>query len=145
MSSISSRSPAPGVLAARAKDIYIQGAGVDKFQHKPENGFLMTHPYNAVPTNHHTVAEIDPAPARSSMSRDLVLQRGRSLTVTVLGPDGKPLTGNQVAGLKDMGYWETPPPSASTYTILSLKPGKARTLTVLNREQRLTGELVLRG
>ncbi len=137
--------PGPGVIAARAKDVYIQGAGVDTFKHKPENGFLNTHPYNAVPTNHHTVAEIDPATGTVSMNRDLVLQRGRSLSVTVLGPDGKPLTGNQVAGLRDMGYWETPSPEASSYTILSLKPGKARVLTFLNSKRGLTGQLVLRG
>ncbi len=81
------------------------------------------------------------------MNRDLLLQRGRSLTVTVLGADGKPLTGNQVAGLGDteVGRWETPSPEASTYTIHSLDPGKGRTLRFLNRKQRLTGELVLRG
>ncbi len=78
-------------------------------------------------------------------ARDLLLHRGRSLTVSVLGPDGKPLTGNQVAGLKDMGYWETPRPEDSTYTIISLRPGKGRTLTFLNRARGLTGELVLDG
>ena len=51
----------------------------------------------------------------------------------------------KIAGLKDMAYWETPPPDASTHTITSLKPGKRRTLTFLNERRRLAGELVLRG
>jgi RNA polymerase sigma factor (sigma-70 family) len=137
--------PGPGVLAARAKDEYIMAVGVDSFTHKPKNGFIEAHPYHVVPTNYHTLAEINPAPGTSSMRRDLLLQRGKSLTLTVLDPEGKPLAGNVVAGLRDMGYWETPPPDESRYTILSLKPGKARTLTVLNTKRRLTGELVLKG
>jgi hypothetical protein len=71
------------------------------------------------------------------------------LTVTVFGPDGKPLAGSQVAGLSDMGYgyiWEkTPPPEASTYTVLGLRPGKERTVRFLNAKSGLTGQLVLRG
>ncbi len=137
--------PGPGVLAARAKDEYIQAVGIEAFKHKPENGFLETHPYHAVPTNEHVLAEIDPAPGTVSLTRDLLLQRGRSLKVTVLGPDGKPLAGSQVAGLRDMGYWQTPPPEDSTYTIISLRPGKPRVLTFLNAKRGLTGELVLSG
>ncbi len=138
--------PGSGVLAARAtEDGYIMAAGLEDFKHKSESGLYQTHPYFVAPTNYHAVAEIDPAPGTVSMNRDLLLQRGRSLTVSVFGPDGKPLTGNQVAGLKDMGYWETPRPEDSTYTILSLRPGKGRTLTFLNRGRGLTGELVLGG
>ena len=103
--------PGPGVLVADASEgnEYIQGAGADAFKHKPKNRYLETYPNGVVPSEHHVVAEIDPAPGTVSMNRDLLLQRGRSLTVTVLGPDGKPLSGNQVAGMSDRGYgysWE---------------------------------------
>jgi RNA polymerase sigma factor (sigma-70 family) len=138
--------PGPGVLAARATtDEYLKGVGADAFKHKSENGLLETRPHYAAPSNYHAIVEIDPAPGTASMNRDLLLERGRALNVTVLGPDGKPLTGNQVAGLKDMGYWETPSPEASTYPILSLKPGKGRAVTFLNSKRGLSGELILRG
>ena len=142
--------PGPGLLVADARgDEYIQGAGADALQHKPKIRYLETYPNGVVSSEHHVLAEIDPAPGTVSMNRDLTLQRGRSLTVTVLGPDGKPLPGNEVAGLSDRGYdhhWErTPPPEASTFTIFGLIPGKKRTVTFLNPKRGLTGQLVLRG
>jgi hypothetical protein len=138
--------PGPGVLAVRAnEDRYVRGAGVETFKHKLENGSLRTLPNGAVSTNYHVLAEIDPAEGTATLNRDLLLETGRSLTVTALGPDGKPLTDMKIAGLRDMAYWETPPYDASTHTITSLKPGKPRILTFLNEKGRLAGELVLRG
>ncbi len=119
--------------------------GIDALQHKPQGGLLRAHPNIMAPMVYHAVAEIDPSPGTVSLNRDLLLQRGRSLTVIVLGPDGKTLAGNQVSGLKNIGHWETPPPEASTYTILGLEPGEKRTLTVLNSKRRLAGERVLSG
>ncbi len=105
-SSISSRSRARGCSSPmRRGTSYIQGAGSRGLQ--TQIGRRATSrliPTCVAPTNYHTVAEIDPAPGTVSMNRDLSLHRGRSLTVSVLGPDGKPLSGNQVAGLNDMGY-----------------------------------------
>ena len=142
--------PGPGVLVADADgNEYIQGAGGDAFKDKLKGRYLETYPNGIVPSEHHVLAAIDPAPGTVSMNRDVPLQRGRSLTVAVLGPDGKPLSGNEVAGLSDRGYdhhWEkTPPPAASTFTILGLRPGKQRTVTFLNPKRGLTGQLVLRG
>lgn len=138
--------PGSGVLAARAyEDRYVFGAGIEIFKHKPENGLLSTVPYHAVPTNYHVLAEIDPAEGTATLNRDLLLETGRSLTVTTLGPDGKPLTDMKIAGLRELAYWETPPSDASKHTIISLKPGKGRVLTFLNEKRRLIGHLALRG
>jgi RNA polymerase sigma factor (sigma-70 family) len=142
--------PGPGLLVAdAARDEYIQGAGADSLKHKAGFRYLETSPNGIVPSEHHVVAEIDPAPGTVSMNRDLLLQRGRSLTVTVLGPDGEALTGNEVAGLTDRGlgyiFLKNPPPDTSTYTILGLRPGKERTVTFVNPKRGLAGQLVLRG
>jgi protocatechuate 3,4-dioxygenase beta subunit len=141
--------PGPGVLAARAfagRDEYIQGAGVDTLKHKRQaSRYIQAYPNGIVPEEYQAVAEIDPAPGTISMSRDLLLQRGRSLTVTVLGPDGKPVSGNEVEVLGiGMGYWEKNP-VPSTYTIRNWRAGEERLIRFLNLERRLTGELVLRG
>jgi RNA polymerase sigma factor (sigma-70 family) len=137
--------PGPGLLAARAySDCYVFATGIEKFKRKPERGFLYTKPHYAVPINYHIVAEISPTEG-TSLTHDLRLDRGRSLTVIALGPDGKPLTDMKIAGLKDMGYWETPPPDASTHTMIALRAGKGRTLTFLNEKNQLVGQLILRG
>jgi RNA polymerase sigma factor (sigma-70 family) len=143
--------PGPGLLVADAiGDEYTLGAGADALKHKAKKyKYLETYPNGIVPSEHHVLAEIDPAPGAVSLKQDLLLLRGRSLTVTVLGPDGKPLSGNEVAGLSDRivdFIWEKGlPQEASSFTILGLRPGKPRTVMVLNSKQKLTGQLVLRG
>ena len=142
--------PVPGLLVADASgNEYIKGAGADVIKHKTKYKYLETSPNGIVPSEHHVLAEIDPAPGTVSMNRDLLMKRGRSLAVTVLGPDGNPLSGNEVAGLGDWGYdhhWEKAlPPEASTFTIHGLRPGKQRTVTFLNPKRGLAGQLILRG
>jgi RNA polymerase sigma factor (sigma-70 family) len=145
--------PGPGLLVAdgdTSRNAYTLGAGADALKHKAKKyKYLETYPNGIVPSERHVLAEIDPAPEAVSLKQDLLLQRGRSLTVTVLGPDRKPLAGNQAAGLSDgiVDYiWEKGlAQDASSFTILGLRPGKPRTVTVLNPKQRLTGQLVLRG
>ena len=104
--------PGPGLLVAEAtNDDYIRGAGLDALKHDPKSRPLETYPAGVYPLQYHVVAEIDPAPGTASMSRDLKVVRGHSLTVSVLDPDGKPVSGNQVEVYgNDRGYSETPAP-----------------------------------
>jgi hypothetical protein len=138
--------PGPGVLVANALgEEYIKGAGIDALKHGPHDRHLPTYPFEVSPRQYNVVAEIDPAPGTASMSRDLAVVRGRSLTITVLDPDGKPLSGNRVEVLgNDMGYWEKDR-VPSTYTIRNWRPGEQRTLRFHNPDRHLAGEVVLRG
>jgi hypothetical protein len=138
--------PGPGVLVANAMGgEYIQGAGIDALKHGPQDRHLPTYPVEVSPRQYNVVAEIDPAPGTVSMSHDLALVRGRSLTITVLDPDGKPVSGNEVEILgNDMGYWEKDP-LPSTYTIRNWRPSEKRTLRFHNLPRRLSGEIVLQG
>jgi RNA polymerase sigma factor (sigma-70 family) len=140
--------PGPGVLAARVHESrYIRAAGLEKLGDKVENGLLMTHPYNGVPTNFNVVAPIEPAPNSNSMTHDLLLESGRSLPVAVLGPDGRPLTATELVtvGLKDMSGWQKVPAGTSELQIVGLGPGRGRTIGIRHEAKRLAGELVLLG
>jgi hypothetical protein len=138
--------PGPGVLVANAMgEEYIQGAGIDALRHRPQGQslHLWTYPFEVSPRQYNVVAEIDPAPGMASMSRDLAVVRGRSLTIAVLDPDGKPVSGNRVEILgNDMGYWEKDL-MPSNYTIRNWRPGEKRTLRFHNPDRRLAGEIVL--
>ncbi len=143
--------PGQGVLAASVapgelgQSTYVMGAGLDRFKHKIDRS-LPTRPYMVPPMNYQALAEIDPAPGTASLSRDLVLETGRSLKLTVLDPNGKPLTGLRMTGLFDDGdHWPVPPSEGSSYRILGLKPGRQRDLCFLDEKQKLAGELVLHG
>jgi RNA polymerase sigma factor (sigma-70 family) len=140
--------PGPGVLTALADEPrYIRAAGVEKLKGRVKNGYLETHPYNAEPSNFHFIDPIDPAPTSLSMTHDLLLESGRSLPVTVLGPDGKPLTPNELitVGLTDRSWWEKVPAGTSDLKIVALAPGKGRTVGFGHKARQLVGELVLRG
>jgi hypothetical protein len=140
--------PGPGVLAARADGpAYVRAVGVEKMKGRRENGSFRTYPFLGVPDNFNVLDPIDPAPDVGSLTHDLLLESGRSLPVTVLGPDGQPLAPADlvVMGLKDMSWWEKVPPGAADLQILGLTPGRSRTVGLRHEAKRLVGELVLRG
>jgi protocatechuate 3,4-dioxygenase beta subunit len=144
--------PGPGVLAAnvapgeKERSTYVMGAGLGRFKHKRDDRSLPTQPFMIPPMNYQALAEIDPIPGTAALTRDLVLETGRSLTLKVLDPGGQPLSGIQIAGLNDSGhYWTMNPPEVSTYTISGLKPGRKRLLSFLDMKRQLAGELVLDG
>ena len=138
--------PGPGLIAARADESrYVRAAGMERFKSRGETKFLRTSPSIVVPDNFNVLEPIDPAPGTESLARDLYLESGRSLPVTVLGPDGTPSTDLFVTGLKEMTWWEKVPPGTSDLKISSLTPGRARTVGFRHEAKRLAGELVLRG
>ncbi len=140
--------PGPGVLAAQAEGpAYVRAVGVEKMKGRRENGHFRTYPSLGVPDNFNVLDLIDPAPGVGSLTHDLFLESGRSLTVTVLGPDGKPLAPAELVAcrLKDMSWWEKVPPGTSDLKILGLTPGRSRTVGFRHEAKRLVGELVLRG
>ena len=111
-----------------------------------QRDYLPTYPIDVFPREYNAVAEIDPAPGTVSMSCDLAVVRGQSLTITVLDPDGKPLSGNRVEVLRnDTGYDEPIAPEETTFTIPNWELGDKRTLRFLNMGRRLTGEIVVQG
>jgi hypothetical protein len=84
-----------------------------------------------------------PADAKS-LTCDVQVDPGRSVSGTVLGPDGKPLAGAMVKGLTAI----FPRPVAlktAAFTALALDPGESRQLLFVHRKQKLAGKLVLRG
>jgi RNA polymerase sigma factor (sigma-70 family) len=139
--------PGPSLLTARAwTDSYRFAVGIEGSKRVDESGFLRCYPHHPIPTNYHTLAEIDPADGTRTLTQDLLLDPGRSLTLNVLGPDGKPLAGASIAGLKDMGYWEKNlPPDATSHAVVGLNPGKVRRIMVRQDANHLVGRLIVKG
>jgi protocatechuate 3,4-dioxygenase beta subunit len=141
--------PGRGLIAVRAyQDHYIMGVGADRIKGprtQDSANYFITKPYLCFPGNFHTLVEIDPKTGQESITCDVTLDPGRTLKGTVLGPDGKPLAGARVSGLKPMGYWENKPLSGADFTLESLKPNKARLLQFRHEGKKLSGSLLIRG
>jgi hypothetical protein len=138
--------PGRGLLGVRAtSDTYRMGVGAERIKEKLGDGpILDTRPYHLYPGNEHTIAEISPKSGDESITCDVYLDPGHTLRGTVIGPDGKPLAGARVRGLRPMPYWNEPLKTAE-FTILALGPGETRTLEMVQEEKKLAGRLVVRG
>ncbi len=138
--------PGRGLIAVRAyQDHYVMGVGAEKIKGPRDqnvNDLFITQPHFCFARNFHALVEIDPRAGEESIHCDLILEPGRSLKGTVLGPDGKPLAGACVSGLKDMGYWLN---IGADFTVESLQPNKPRVLQFVHEGKKLVGMVVLRG
>ncbi|HTU92287.1 MAG TPA: carboxypeptidase regulatory-like domain-containing protein, partial [Gemmataceae bacterium] len=137
--------PGHGLIAVRAyHDHYVRSDGIDKIKgprHRGLNDVFRTIPI-CFAVNYHTLVEIDPKPGEESITCDVTLDPGRTLKGTVLGPDGKPLTGVRISRLKAMSWWED---GGAEFTVESLKPNQPRLLQFRHEGQKLSGYLVVRG
>jgi RNA polymerase sigma factor (sigma-70 family) len=95
--------PGRGLLAVKAADRqagrYVMAAGADEIK-GPRFG---RHHFNTEPsplgtTEFNTLAEVNPARDAESIVRDLVLDPGKTMTGTIVGPDGKPVKGGRIDG-----------------------------------------------
>jgi len=75
---------------------------------------------------------------------DLFLDRGRTATVRVFGPDGRLLTGAVVAGMTALEPTTFTLPGAEC-TLYALDPAKPRTVVFSHAERKLAGSLSVRG
>jgi hypothetical protein len=125
--------PGPGLLCARADE-------EDRFL-----GADLTPGYKSglrILDGYHAVVPIDvPEKDPKAVTCDIALTPGRTLTGTVVGPDGKPLAGAYPGGL--LGVWGGPLsfedrklPTAA-FTLGGLDPGKPRFAVFIHPEKKV--------
>jgi RNA polymerase sigma factor (sigma-70 family) len=79
-----------------------------------------------------------------AVRRDVFLERGRTLTIHLQDPDGKPITGIQAGGLTD-DDWNTFALKEASCTVYALRDKTPRPLAFVQPERRLACLLTLRG
>lgn len=135
--------PGRGVVAALAdEDHYLRGIGAAKIKGLLPPRTPRTVPALCLPEQFHTLAEVNLDPSAGPVKCHLVLDPGRTLTVTVVGPDGQPLTGAYTNNFDSRGLWMPEPLKTATLTVHALRP---RRLLFLHRERHLAGTLLVHG
>jgi hypothetical protein len=141
--------PGHGLVVARAVgDRYLVGVGAEKIKRERQGNleFLPTEPL-CESTDFHRFLEIDPAEDAQTLTCHLDLDPGRTLNGTIVGPDGKPLAGARICGLRSYIYttWEAEPLRTAEFTAYALTPARPRNLLVIHEDKHLAGSLVVRG
>src|SRR5262249_19520330 len=121
------------------------GAGRDDERFGNEDRLLAADggPQPITQAQFHAISLIDPAMGTESIRREIALEPGRTLAVTVLGPDGEALAGAQVQERAENGWG--PPREAATFEVTGLNPARPRDVVVKHEPRRLIGMLVARG
>ncbi|MCI0463301.1 MAG: carboxypeptidase regulatory-like domain-containing protein, partial [Gemmataceae bacterium] len=136
--------PGPGRLFARALE--------DQFVRAEPEGLDLIPPAVLAVTPHlHAIVAIDPSEKEpKSLVHDIALDPGRTVTGTVLGPDGQPLDNVFVAGLT-AAYSPIYSPStkpklpAAAFTAIGLDPQRPRLLVFWHEQKQLAKAVVVRG
>jgi hypothetical protein len=87
---------------------------------------------------------IEPAAGTAALTCDLQFDPGRSLSGTVVDPDGKPLAGCMAVGLTATYDHATTLPTAG-FTAIALDPERPRTVAFLHKDRKLAAVVALAG
>jgi RNA polymerase sigma factor (sigma-70 family) len=139
--------PGRGLVAAHGHgDRYAVGVGAEKYKDRDPVGHLPTKP-PCLAIGFHTLVEVEPARDADVVPCEVVLDPGRTLHGNVLGPDGKPLAGAVVCGVKSYAftYWEGEPLKTAEFAAFGFKDGRPRCLLFLHQEKKLAGSLLVNG
>jgi hypothetical protein len=132
--------PGRGLIVVMANnDHYVRGTGADKIEGADQQGIYRTHPHFFVRENCHVVGEINPEPGAESVTCDLALDPGRTVTGTVLGPDGVPLAGCRAFGLRGLTYWDHEPLKGAEFKAVAVPAGQARTFQFAHEGKKMIG------
>jgi hypothetical protein len=149
--------PGPGVVlvAASPRDSYAVARLDDRElanlfgDGKPHGGGSWIHiavegrEWDRCVDRYNALSLIKPDERAGPLTLDLTVQRARGLRGTVVGPDGKPLSGVRVSGLTSMPDAETL--ERASFTVEGLNPRRTRQLSFHHREKGLGKVMTLRG
>jgi RNA polymerase sigma factor (sigma-70 family) len=143
--------PGPGFVAVRdraAASPYPKGGGADRLGVAIKDGFIAARPGSCPVLDYQGFAAVNPEPGAESVTCPVELEPGRSVTVTVLAPDGRPLAGATVHARKPAENYSWFPGAlgtASSFTVVGVTPDRPARAQILHPERRLAGTLWVRG
>jgi RNA polymerase sigma factor (sigma-70 family) len=139
--------PGRGILGAWSEGPYRLGAGLENIKGLHSRGLapVPALPNPIMPTNFHTLVEIDPRPGEESVTVDIGLDRGRTLKGKLVGPDGEPVAGTLMMGAQDFYQtWSERPLPAAEFEVHALGTQRKRGLLFYHEAKHLAGAYVVK-
>jgi RNA polymerase sigma factor (sigma-70 family) len=90
-------------------------------------------------------ATINPSPDAKVVQCTIALQPGRTITGTVLGPEGRPLAGVGVFNVNPLHFWSAGPLKTASFRLTGVDPRGRRSLVFLHPDKHLVKAVELRG
>ncbi len=130
--------PGPGVVGVLYyRETYYLKASDREDEFGTKERSLGTRSLRISPSRHNALTRIDPAKGAKSLKCDLTLDPGWSATVTVLGPDDKPLADVRRFGLVS-GRWTSDPMKLAEFT-MGFNPHQPQDVLLQHLEKGLVG------
>ncbi len=138
--------PGRGLISGRAsEDGYLHGVGADSIKgYDAQLGGFHTYPSICSKSDKHVLAKINPAPGHD-VDLELEVDPGRTVSGTIVDPDGLPVTGDvEIRTLDVFQGRQWPPGDPPKFAVAGLPSGPYR-LDFVQRGRKLAGSLILRG
>jgi RNA polymerase sigma factor (sigma-70 family) len=143
--------PGPGLVAARLDDFrrgwYVLGRGADRIKgYDPKTEGFQSKPDFVWARDYEALAGVEPGPGATAITCDLQIDRGKTVSGTCVGPDGKPLAGVSIHA--SLGYGPTidirdlPTPR---FTLYALNPERPRPFFFHHHGKKLAAAVVVKG
>ncbi len=132
--------PGKGYVYARAHDRQYLAASDRSDEGGDTRDLMPTLPHSESARNWHAVYRVDVPEKPGPFTRDLVLDTGLHFTVSVVGPDGKPVRGAQSFGQDGHLSWY-PESEPGRHAVESYNPRQPRPVLFRHVEKNLVGTL----
>jgi hypothetical protein len=139
--------PGRGLLAVRAPEVgYLHGIGAPGIKGLDANlGVFLTSPHYCSIADQHIFAEVNPAPGTNEIAVELQADPGRSISGTIIDPDGQPIaTPVEIRTLDVFQSSRRTSNNSSAFAMHGLPSGPYR-LDFVAHERKLAGSLLLTG
>jgi RNA polymerase sigma factor (sigma-70 family) len=133
--------PGPGLVGVYYQRTSCLRANERDDEFGTREGSLRTAPYHiSFTSNFSALAPIDSARGTEKIQRDITIDPGWTFTCTLVGPDGKPLTGAKGFGTGMPWLKEREQKRTAEFTVRSFNPRRPRAVFFQDQELGLVGE-----
>jgi RNA polymerase sigma factor (sigma-70 family) len=140
--------PGRGLITAQHgdQDHYITDAGREQIKGAGAGGEFITWPHICMPNRYHALVEINPAPDADDVTCAVALDPGKTITGTIVGPDGKPVEKVSIEGSWQMprSYRQENLPTAQ-FTLPAINPKNPRPFFFHHRDKHLGAGVLFTG